>query len=98
MKKILLLSVLAMVAGCSVINPPQSAKYVCGENTVEVTYLSPDEVLLKTDNKEHELYSAISASGARYINDEATITFWNKGTQNSLEIRGSAFYQCQPVA
>lgn len=98
MKKLMLLPILAIVAGCSMINPPQTTKYVCGAETVEVTYLSPKELLLKTGYAEHELYSAISASGARYINDEATITFWNKGNENSLEIRGSAFSECKPVA
>ena len=98
MKKIILLAVMAITTGCSIINPPQKTKYICGENTVEVTYIAQDELLIKTGNTEHELYSAISASGSRYINDEATITFWNKGNENALEIRGSSFAQCQPVA
>ena len=72
---------------------PEGQKYRCeGFGIVEAQYYSPVGSghhfvhLLMPDGKEHILPQAISASGARYTDDEGLL-WWIKGDSAILEVR-----------
>lgn len=47
-----------------------------------------DNVLLMLDGGRHELERAVSASGARYVNEDESIVYWAKGRKAFIEIDG----------
>ena len=71
---------------------PLTMRYVCdGGRLVVVTYPDPDAannppIDLVWRGHHYHLSQAISASGARYIND--TLVWWNKGRSGFLTTRG----------
>lgn len=67
--------------------PPRvvTARFDCGDALLLIAFFSDHLVLTEPDG-ETTLPQAISASGARYANDD--ITFWNKGRDATLERDG----------
>lgn len=61
--------------------PAETLSYVCEQTPLKVT-LKDDNASLIWQGQQHQLHSVISASGAKYQNNE--VTFWSKGEQAFL--------------
>lgn len=94
MKKIGLMVLCLLIASCSYFGDHHHGQYRCGSKTVTVSYLSPSVAKLQINGKEHKLKSVSAASGSRYMNNEGTMVFWNKGQKNYLEINGHPYPGC----
>ncbi len=75
------------------------AQFVCDDNkSITATfYLQNDtQVDLKlSDGRKLSLPHAISASGARYANQDESVVFWNKGNTAFIEENGqTTFHDC----
>lgn len=88
MKKILLLSTLALLSGCSYFHSaPEQQKtlhYTCG--TLPLTVIldnSREEVNLILDGNPLTLKQQVAASGTRY--SDGTYVFWSKGDGAFIE-------------
>lgn len=72
--------------------PSNSEPVVHGaeNNTLFTVHFTDDteNVLLMLDGGRHELESAVSASGARYANEDESIVYWAKGRKAFIEIDG----------
>ncbi|MDD4661658.1 MAG: MliC family protein [Candidatus Pacebacteria bacterium] len=57
-----------------------SAFFTCdNEKTINAIFFSDKAELSLSDGRNMILFSAISASGARYANQDESFVFWNKG-------------------
>ncbi len=65
---------------------PIVARFQCGDIAVPTVFHS-DRVVLTYGEREVVLPQAVSASGARY--SDGRVTFWNKGTEATLEMNGT---------
>lgn len=98
MKKLLVLTLPALLAGCSYYNSFYSAmmdkvntdtlQYQCDEKPLTVTLNNTrQEVSFIYDNSELHLKQGISASGARY--SDGIYVFWSKGDSATVYRRDS---------
>ena len=64
--------------------------YGAEDNTLFTAHFPGDteNVLLMLDGGRHELERAVSASGARYVNEDESIVYWAKGRKAFIEIDG----------
>lgn len=74
------------------------AKFICKNNkTIQTKFDNNNDTvdLVLSDGRNLKLPRAISASGARYANQEESLVFWNKGDTAFLEENGtSTFANC----
>jgi membrane-bound inhibitor of C-type lysozyme len=98
-----------VVAGCVPVQPVEPAADMDAapsSNVIQATFVCPDGTELPTvfDNDadtvtvglpdgEVTLPRAISASGARYANEDESIVFWNKGDEAMVQVNGDIVYQ-----
>lgn len=70
--------------------------YTCsGDKTVRAIYHEKGVQLLLSDGRNLALPQAISASGARYANEDESVVFWNKGdTAFITEGKKTTFADC----
>ncbi|MDD4412521.1 MAG: DUF333 domain-containing protein [Patescibacteria group bacterium] len=77
---------------------PIEAKFICKDNKIiQARFDNKEDIvdLVLSDGRNLKLPRAISASGARYANQEETLVFWNKGDTTFLEESGtSTFANC----
>ncbi len=60
--------------------PVASATFTCkGGKTISATFYADKVELRLSDGRSLTLPQAMSASGARYANQDETFVFWNKG-------------------
>jgi len=52
-----------------------------------------DSAILLIEDEEYKIHRVISASGARYANDDETIIFWEHQGEAMVEIDGETMYQ-----
>lgn len=52
-----------------------------------------DSATLFIDGEEYRIHQVISASGARYANDDETVVFWEHQGEAMVEIEGETLYQ-----
>jgi len=52
-----------------------------------------DSASLFIEGKEYKIHRVISASGARYANDDETVVFWEHQGEAMVEIDGKIMYQ-----
>lgn len=72
-----------------------SAKFICNNGkSIEASFAS-DAVTLRFDgrNESYTYPQVISASGARYANEDESFVFWNKGNTAFVEQNGVATYE-----
>ncbi|WP_321350047.1 META domain-containing protein [Halopseudomonas oceani] len=101
----------AMLAGCSGLDSqpaevaapeqqiPQRGVMIlqCGRTPVRVT-LTGDQALVEAMQGRFLLERVVTASGARYeAPDDSSTSFWNKGDQGLLTIRGESLPECEPA-
>lgn len=69
--------------------------FVCPSgNEIKIRYQEGgNSASLFVDGGEHELHRAISASGARYTNDDETVVFWEHQGEALVEIDGERIYK-----
>jgi len=67
-----------------VVGKPINATFVSGNEQVPATFLDDSVTFYYSALGTTTLPRAISASGARYANDDESIVFWNKGNQLTL--------------
>ena len=88
----------ATIAQYSNINENQitSAFFVCeNEKTINAVFFSEKAELSLSDGRNMILFQAISASGARYVNQDESFVFWNKGDTAFVEENGiQTFSSC----
>ena len=88
----------ATIAQYSNINENQitSAFFVCeNEKTINAVFFSEKAELSLSDGRNVILFQAISASGARYANQDESFVFWNKGDTAFIEENGiQTFSSC----
>lgn len=69
-----------------------SATFVCADNiTIKADFYNeePAKVKLETsDGRKLEIPRSISASGARYANEDESLVFWNKGDTAFMQENG----------
>ena len=74
------------------LRPRNSEPVVYGaeDNTLFTVHFpgDTDNVLLMLDGGRHELERAVSASGARYVNQDESMVYWAKGRKAFIEIDG----------
>lgn len=69
----------------------------CGNMEVTSRYIaSPPSVELNLGDSMAVLPQAVSASGARYANQNETVVWWNKGDSATLTRRGQS-WSCGPL-
>ncbi len=78
------------------------AVFFCDDNKkIEAIFYNKEEggtVELKIDGEDFSLQQTISASGARYANEDETFVFWNKGNMAFIETADNLIYKnCQTV-
>lgn len=69
--------------------------FVCSDKTEGTASFDNvnDAAVVKIDGKIHELRVGISGSGVRYVNDEETYIFWNKGNSAFIEENGTTTHE-----
>lgn len=81
-------------------NTPEivSVNYMCeGGSSIVANYNNTDDnvALVLSDGREMTLPLAVSASGARFANEDESVVFWNKGNGAFLEEGGvTTFEDC----
>jgi membrane-bound inhibitor of C-type lysozyme len=77
--------------------PINNISYSCaGNKTIKALYYGGDKVELSLeDGRTFNLETAISASGARYTNDDESFVFWSKGSTAFVTEKGkTTFSDC----
>lgn len=70
-----------------------SASYSCSENKgILAFYVDGGVVLRLSDSRQFTLEQTVSASGARYANENDQFVFWNKGDTAFVEEDGEMTY------
>lgn len=74
-----------------------AAHYMCAAGkSIDAKYLREQEhesvVLSLSDSREITVPQAISASGARYANEDESFVFWNKGNTAFIEENGATTF------
>ncbi len=76
---------------------PSVAPMVCGPDRLTVVY-QRDVARVTFRDQKFELTQVPAASGAKYEADgDPTTSFWNKGRNGTLTIKGTAYPECTPV-
>ena len=77
-------------------NQITSAFFVCDDQkTINAVFFSGKAELSLSDERNLILFQAISASGARYSNEDESFVFWNKGNTAFIEENGiQTFNNC----
>lgn len=98
MKKALALLLPLMITACAhgggAEEDVQTVDYTCGSQKIAVTYMSPDLLIANINGINNVLTPTVSADGAKYENLATQVVFWNKGTDNYLEIGGKGYPGC----
>lgn len=74
----------------------KSSNYICSHLLVK-TDLVADKLTLTIEDKSYHLSQTESASGSKYISQNETVTFWQKGDSASLEFNGQRYSNCEKV-
>lgn len=78
-------------AGDSVIN---SAVFYCdGGKTINAVFFGDRVELTLSDGRTENIAQGISASGARYTNEDESFVFWNKGDTAFIQEENTTTYQ-----
>lgn len=75
--------------------PPDHAAYRCVEGGGFEVRFAEDGVRLLWDGNSADLYPARSASGTRYVSEDGTIRFWDKGGRARFEIGAATYTDCR---
>jgi len=69
--------------------------FACPSGTeIKISYdKESDSASLYVEGKEYKVYPTISASGARYSNDDQTVVFWEHQGEAMVEIDGEVIYK-----
>lgn len=98
MNKMLFLALPLLLAACAhEVEVESAADFKCGDKVIETQYLDDDSMIVKIDGRNHMLENVISASGAKYSNAKGDIIFWNKGSDNYLEIGDISYPLCKKI-
>lgn len=91
-----LIAVLLSACSNSAEEQQQPQTYYCGAQTIVVD-AENDQMTLTLGGTEHQLHVAISASGARFVTDnaETNVMFWSRGNFAQLEVDGQEYPQCR---
>ncbi len=79
-----------------VITEKKSSNYICAHLLVK-SDLVADKLTLTIEDKSYHLSQTESASGSKYISQNETVTFWQKGDSASLELNGQRYSNCEKV-
>lgn len=98
MKKFLALLLPFLISACASAGSSEetvtTVDYTCGKQKIAVTYMSPDLLIANINGINNVLTPAVSADGAKYENLATQVVFWNKGSDNYLEIGGKGYPGC----
>lgn len=98
MKKLFTLLIPLMLAGCSnSVDVIKKGDYKCGTEIVSATFLDDDSMILRMKGTDYVLNRNEAASGAKYMNVGSAIIFWNKGSDNYLEVGGLGYPDCVEI-
>ena len=75
---------------------PIRTAFQCGPQHISLSFTETFAELEIGDDR-YMLEQAISASGARYLSADKTVSFWNKGQRAWLEINGESYPECQEI-
>jgi heat shock protein HslJ/membrane-bound inhibitor of C-type lysozyme len=93
----LTLGVWAPAAIAAPADDPDTSELICGEQRILVSYAG-DRMRLEVGGQIFDLWQAVSASGARYVDPaDPTTSFWGKGDRGILQVRGETYPECLPV-
>lgn len=68
--------------------------FECKDGKAIIALYSDGQVeLMLSDGRNLILHHAVSASGARYANEDESIVFWNKGTSAFIEENGAITFE-----
>jgi membrane-bound inhibitor of C-type lysozyme len=74
--------------------PIVNASFSCDENkTIQALFSNNTAELNLSDGRSLMLIQGVSGSGTRYVNDDESITFWNKGNTAFIEEDSTQTYQ-----
>lgn len=98
MKKLALVLLPLLVVGCtSTVKIEKKLTYKCGNQMIHTTFFDDNSLKLVIDNTSYMLNQNVAASGAKYENMKYSITFWNKGDSNFLQIGTKGYPDCKEV-
>jgi len=73
---------------------PIKAVFTCKDKkSIEAVFSGNTVSLVLSDGRKLELNQALSASGARYANQDETLVFWNKGNTAFIEENNTTTFQ-----
>ena len=82
---IVIIVIVAAIVWYAVYKPINSVTYSCeGGKTIQAKFYKDKVDLKLSDDRTLTLPQAISASGARYANDDESIVFWEKGATSFM--------------
>lgn len=86
---------LALVSACSSETPSQEnvTVYNCGAQEI-TTELNGEQLTLSVNDQTLVLQATPSASGARYVNEEKSAEFWNKGNEAQFNTESFSLPLC----
>jgi membrane-bound inhibitor of C-type lysozyme len=68
--------------------------YDCDQSkNIQATYFDDRVEITLSDGRSYMLLQGMSASGARYVNSDESVTFWNKGNSASMDEKKLTTYQ-----
>lgn len=85
-----------LLTGCSLLSPEEQKiiDYQCGAIELSVQH-NEESVLLSYNSEQEVLAQKVSASGARYTNEQEPVTqYWNKGNEATITWRGQNLPLC----
>lgn len=88
---------LLLISCANKVEVKDATKYKCGNQVIMAEILDDDTVVITLDGKNYVLNNVVAASGAKYENIASGIVFWNKGSDNYLEIKGQNYPLCQEI-
>lgn len=78
---------------------PFATEMVCGSEHVTIAPAADRGVRVRVGGQTYDLKPVVSASGAKYeVQDDPTTSFWNKGRNGTLMIKGTTYPECTPIA
>lgn len=67
---------------------------VCADGTeIGTAFLENENIIVTLRGVPYELEPAVSASGARYANDDESFVFWNNGDESMILVDGEVAYE-----
>lgn len=68
--------------------------YDCDQSkTIQAAYFDDRVEVTLSDGRSYMLMQGMSASGARYVNSDESVTFWNKGSSASMDEKKLTTYK-----